>query len=216
MDFEIHKQNDNMLDAIRQVYTNDMPTDTRWLSEEELMQKHQQTLTESAVKSIDVTYGEVFNSLVKEIAESTDTQLKNTLETLCYVLMKEHTEEDIVSESVLFRLQKISTLQVIRESAVELISEATATSVILPTTKNMGSFGEDLAEVINQALDNEDIKFNFQVKDLSYDKAEPGFVITSTKPVSKNDLSDAIYQVVEYLDEENGISSKLLKKEKYK
>lgn len=125
MSFDQYEDNDMLLEAVNSVINKDELTDTRGLTESELVEHFDATQANNITASVDVEYGTVINSLIKEINESTDTKLKNTLETLCYILIKEHEETDIVPTPIVERVSKISSLELIKEETIQLKEDGT-------------------------------------------------------------------------------------------
>jgi hypothetical protein len=197
MSFEMYEKNDALMAAFNEVVRKDQPTVTSWMTEEQLLEHYDNVQKKNAVKSVDIEYRTVFNELVKQIQESTDTKMKNTLETLCFVLMKEHEETEIVSEDVLTRLSKISSLEVIKESSVELF-EAKASKVLLPLViqgKLFQESGSELAEEIATAINEEAI--------ISYDSDENSIIISTYGPADKNDLKELAIAVDDWYADNN-------------
>jgi polyhydroxyalkanoate synthesis regulator phasin len=205
MSFEMYEKNDALMAAFNEVVRKDQPTVTSWMTEEQLLEHYDNVQKKNAVKSVDIEYRTVFNELVKQIQESTDTKMKNTLETLCFVLMKEHEETEIVSEDVLTRLSKISSLEVIKESSVELF-EAKASKVLLPLViqgKLFQESGSELAEEIATAINEEAINSKVTVESVSYDSDENSIIISTYGPADKNDLKELAIAVDDWYADNN-------------
>jgi hypothetical protein len=215
MSLEMYKQNENIMEAMNKVVADDMITDTRWLTEEELLEHYEVVKSKNAIPSLEVEYNAVFNNLIDQISEATDTKLKNTLETLCFILIKEHKEDEIVSEDILSRLTKITTLEVIKEESIEIF-EAAAMGFSLPVTdqnlvnKMLSSFGKDIAAELMDTIGDEsqkELKFampggrdSFTTDMFWYDPKSGEFKLSViVEPVDVKLLKGAVQDVIDYL-----------------
>jgi len=225
MSFQIYEENDALLNAINGVIAKDAPTDTRWMSESELVERYEKTKAANIVATPEVKYGTVFNHLVKEISEATDTKLKTSLETLCFVLMQEHTESDIADTAVLERIAKILNRELIKEStSVELLKEASAMTVSFDVSKKLGTYGDEIAEAVFDKLDEGDFDFadfggqdSFTTEDFGWNAKKQLFTLSaSTEPVDVKTLAAAADEIIDFIEEEFGLNPEIFGKPKFK
>lgn len=189
MSFDLYENNDQLLEAVNGVITKDELTDTRWLSEEELVEHYDNTQAKNTSDNVEVPYSTVINYLVKEINEATDTKMKNTLETLAYILLKEHEETEIVPTAIVERINKISSRELIKENnAVELTESKLkkGQKLYIPLAMNGKIFqdgGPQMAEDIFGAIeDNMSWDTEVTIEDVSYDGKMNAIVVDMLMP----------------------------------